>query len=193
LAAAATQGLSFSEKYYFDVLLGFDDVGLFDELFRKNGQRLSQAVRADLIRKKNAAFLAAVEGNVAYFDGVVDLIGRLRAAGIPCAVVSGALRSEITACLKPGGLAHAFECIVSAEDVTRSKPDPEGYERAFVLIRSGHPQIEKSACVALEDSPAGIAAAQAAGIPTIAIVNSVPAEQLAAADRIVHAYREIII
>lgn len=191
LAAAKTQGLSFSEKYYFDVLLGFDDVGLFDELFRVNDRDLPRGLRAELIKKKNAAFLAAVDSHVVYFDGVLDLIERLRAKKIPLAIVSGALESEIIACLKPGGLTDAFEFIISAEAVKRSKPDPESYELAFARMKKSHPEIKKSSCVAIEDSPAGIASAKQAGIPAIAIPNSVSADQLAKADHIVRSYQEI--
>ena len=62
----------------------------------------------------------------------------------------------------------AFSVTVCAEDVRRGKPDPEPYLRAAALLGEA-----PARCVALEDSPRGIAAAQAAGCPVIA-VPSVP-------------------
>jgi beta-phosphoglucomutase-like phosphatase (HAD superfamily) len=58
----------------------------------------------------------------------------------------------------------AFAVTVCAEDVRRSKPDPEPYLRAAALLGEA-----PGGCVALEDSPRGIASAQAAGCPVIAV------------------------
>ena len=72
-----------------------------------------------------------------------------------------------------------FDLIVSAESVTRGKPDPEGYLRALELL--GVPSGE---AVAIEDAPPGVAAAKAAGVYCVAVLGTVPVERLAEADEI---------
>ena len=73
-----------------------------------------------------------------------------------------------------------FEVIVSAEDVTRGKPDPEGYLLALERLR-----LQAADAVAIEDAPPGIAAAKAAGLRCVAVLGTAPRERLGQADEIV--------
>jgi HAD superfamily hydrolase (TIGR01509 family) len=98
--------------------------------------------------------------------GAARLLACLEAVGVPCALVTASSRAIMDAILKVTGL--SFGVTVCGEDVQRGKPDPEPYLRAAALL--GAPA---AGCVVLEDSPTGIAAAQAAGCPVIA-VPSVP-------------------
>jgi mannitol-1-/sugar-/sorbitol-6-phosphatase len=70
--------------------------------------------------------------------------------------------------------------MICAEDLSRGKPDPEGYLTA--AMRIGQPPKD---CIVIEDAPAGIEAAHNAGMRAIAIAATYPAEQLAAADLVV--------
>jgi HAD superfamily hydrolase (TIGR01509 family) len=106
------------------------------------------------------------ERGVPLMPGAAGLLAELAAAGIPMALVTSAQRQIMDAVIARSGL--AFGTTVCAEDVSHGKPDPEPYQRAAALL--GQPP---AGCVALEDSPRGIAAAQAAGCPVIA-VPSVP-------------------
>ena len=103
-----------------------------------------------------------------------------RAAGSArLAVVSGAARSEVETVLDAAGI-DLFEVIVSAEDVTRGKPDPEGYRRALELLG-----VEAAQALALEDAPPGVAAAKAAGLCCVAVLGTVPRERLGEANEVV--------
>jgi HAD superfamily hydrolase (TIGR01509 family) len=102
------------------------------------------------------------ERGVPLMAGAARLLAELDAAGIPRALVTSAQRRIMDAVLASTSL--AFAVTVCAEDVRRSKPDPEPYLRAAELL--GEPP---GRCVALEDSPRGIASAQAAGCPVIAV------------------------
>jgi len=95
--------------------------------------------------------------------GVKELVERLRGR-VTLGVVSTSRRRDIEAVLAATGLRDAFELIVGKEDVERPKPDPDPYLKA--LERLGPPASE---AVALEDSPTGLAAAQAAGVRAIAV------------------------
>ena len=102
------------------------------------------------------------ERGVPLMAGATELLAALDAAGIPKALVTSAQRRIMNAVLASTGL--AFAVTVCAEDVRRSKPDPEPYLRAAALLGEA-----PGGCVALEDSPRGIASAQAAGCPVIAV------------------------
>ncbi len=103
---------------------------------------------------------------------------------VPVAVVSGAYRREIEPVLERAGLADAIGAVVAADDVTRGKPDPEGYFRALERIGGG---LAASDVVAFEDTEAGVASARGAGLRCLAVRGTLPDERLAAADAIVDA------
>jgi beta-phosphoglucomutase-like phosphatase (HAD superfamily) len=73
-----------------------------------------------------------------------------------------------------------FEVIVSGDDVTHSKPDPEIYLTAAQRLG-----VSPVHCVAIEDAPAGVEAAKRAGMKCIAVTNSVACQQLQRADLVV--------
>ena len=78
--------------------------------------------------------------------------------------------------------------LVSADDVGRGKPDPEGYLRAAALLG-----VAPGRCLAIEDAPAGVAAARAAGARTVAVVATHEAEDLreAGADVVIASLEEL--
>lgn len=95
--------------------------------------------------------------------GSRELLDEVRAAGVPCALVTMSYRVLADAVLDAVG-PGTFAVVVTGDDVTRGKPDPEAY-----LTAAGRLGAAPAQCVALEDSPVGVAAAEAAGVPTIAV------------------------
>ena len=90
----------------------------------------------------------------------VNLLRRLRAAGVPCAYVSGSPRATILHDLRAAGIADLLDLArsVPSDDVTHGKPDPEGYRLA--MRRLG---VAPDAVAVFEDSRVGALAALAAG------------------------------
>jgi sugar-phosphatase len=76
--------------------------------------------------------------------------------------------------------------MVPADEVTRGKPDPEPYLKAAQLLG-----VDPRECLVIEDAPAGIRAARAAGMKVIALTSTYPASELTEADAIVPALRQI--
>ena len=107
---------------------------------------------------------------------------RFAAARVPVAVVSGAYRREIEPVLEMAGLTAHVTALVAADDVSRGKPDPEGYRRALGALGDG---LAPAEVVAFEDTEAGVAAARGAGLRCLAVRGTLPDERLAAADAIV--------
>lgn len=75
---------------------------------------------------------------------------------------------------------------VTADDITRGKPDPEPYQLGAEKLGVGAAQ-----CVVIEDSPAGIRAGQAAGAPVIAVLTSHSVEAVGFADAVVASLNDI--
>ena len=98
--------------------------------------------------------------------GAGELLASLRAAGVPVALVSSSFRVLVDAVLAQG--VGPFELTLAGDEVLHAKPHPEPYLTA--ARRLGVPPAR---CVVIEDSPSGVAAAEAAGCAVLA-VPSVP-------------------
>ena len=103
------------------------------------------------------------------------------AALVPVGIVTTGVRQVLEEVLDAAGLAQHVAFTVTAEDVSRTKPDPEGY--LVALERLGG--IPAEDVLVFEDTPVGVEAALAAGMRCIAVVGTVPRERLTAADEIV--------
>jgi len=99
---------------------------------------------------------------------MADICDRVRRDGVP--LRPGA--RELLASVEAAGLPRAlFDVLVCGEDVSATKPDPEPYLLAAKLL-----DVNPARCFALEDSPNGVASAQAAGCRVIAVPSLVPIE-----------------
>ena len=127
-------GMGFPWKEYVEIYMGFDDRDAFREAFRAKGIDLDDANLAKLVAAKSRAFQDGIRNGVTAYPGAVPMIESLHAAGRPLALCSGALRSDIDPILARLGVARRFDVIVSADDVRRSKPDPESYALAFARL-----------------------------------------------------------
>jgi HAD superfamily hydrolase (TIGR01509 family) len=96
--------------------------------------------------------------------GVRELIQACYERGLPKAVASSSLHMWVDLKLNAIGLTGAFDAVLGGDDVTRGKPEPDIYIKAAESL--GVPPAE---CIAIEDSPIGIAAAVASGAYTIAV------------------------
>lgn len=126
--------------------------------------------------------LARIEEiEVGDLDGVVALPGaHALLNGLPAD--RWAVVTSCTAPLARARLAHtgiAPPALVTASDVTRGKPDPEPYLRGAALLGAAPED-----CVVVEDAPAGLAAARAAGMRTVAVLTTHSPADLAGADLI---------
>lgn len=118
--------------------------------------------------------------------GVRTWLERLRAAGVPCAIGSSTHRANIDLSLGMIGLAEFFRGIVTAEDVSHGKPDPEVFVKAAQSI-SRRPEC----CVVFEDAFVGLEAARAGGMKVVGVATTHPRADLGAADRAVQRLDEL--
>jgi HAD superfamily hydrolase (TIGR01509 family) len=101
--------------------------------------------------------------------GASELLASVEAAGLPRALVTSSERRFMDTVLARTQM--RFDVLVCAEDVSATKPDPEPYLLAAKLL-----DVNPARCFALEDSPNGVASAQAAGCRVIAVPSLVPIE-----------------
>lgn len=180
-------GIPFPWEEYAERYMGFDDRDAFREAFRVHDRTLAGDALAGLIAAKSRAFREILREGVRPFPGAVPLIEAIRSRGIPMAISSGALRSDIDPILAALGVAGCFARIVSADDVEKSKPDPESYRLAWSVLRRRFPGVLTSPAnsLAIEDTPAGIESAKGAGLSVLAVAGSFRREELAGADTVV--------
>ncbi|MBF8193019.1 HAD family phosphatase [Nonomuraea sp. K274] len=114
--------------------------------------------------------VARLSQGVRVMPGAAELLDALRDEGVPVGLVTSSLKEIADAVLKTVGR-DRFDIVVTADDVVRTKPDPEPYLVAAGLF--GAPPVR---CVVLEDSPNGVAAATAAGCAVVAVPSLLPIE-----------------
>ncbi|MBT1073026.1 HAD family hydrolase [Pelotalea chapellei] len=186
-------GLGFSWEKYVETYMGFDDRDAFVEAFTSRGMPLNHEKLTALIAQKAMFFLEIIRTGITAYPGVVELIKELKKKNVPLAICSGALLSDITPILSTLGISDCFDIIVTADDVEKSKPDPECYKLAFSKL-SHHTDaaITLSNTFAIEDTPAGITAASRAGLKVIAVTNSYSPEHLTDASHIFNSLEKLL-
>jgi len=153
-------------------------VGAGDDRFIAGAAAL-HGVTADLAIDKPLTYeiyLEQIRGALRPIDGVVAFLAEARAAGLRLAVATGSDRPKLDGNLDAIGISEStFDVVISAEQVTRKKPDPE----AFLLAAEGL-GLAPSRCLVVEDARNGVIAARAAGCAILGITSSQPAEVLLA-------------
>jgi len=173
------------EEYYRDCL-GFNDIECFLWGLKDPEMILKTGGMDAFVARKSAYYQGLLRERTRFFPGVLDFI-RDASSRYPLAVASMALREEIEYALRKGGVQACFKVTVGAEDVEKTKPDPEVYIKALKDLNSlmgldPSSLILPGECLVIEDSHPGIIAAKAAGMRCLAITNSVGPELLQDAD-----------
>ncbi len=137
--------------------------------------------------RKEALYREVIRAEgIAPLPGVGRWLEALRGADVPCAIGSSTHRENIDCTLGVIGFRKFFRVIVSSEDVTQGKPDPEVF-----LLAASKLNIPPSCSVVFEDAHVGIEAAQRAGMKVVGVATTHPADSLLGADRIVHRLDEL--
>lgn len=172
-------GLGYSWDSYLESYIGFDDRDAFRESFKRAGKQLTDLELQNLIRRKAAFFQSIIRKGITPYPGVLELIKSLSGA-LPIALCSGALKDDIEPILDQLGIQSSFNVTVTADEVSKSKPDPESYLLAIQRLTRIFPEkkIHPRDCIAIEDTPAGIMSAINAGLNVMAVTNSYQADRL---------------
>lgn len=165
---ADAMGMPYSKESYIQ-FIGISDEELkesYHEFFSAFGK---EKVQTFIDNSYEEALRLFSEGKAKLKTGVKELVDYLEEQQIPRVVASSNNRPTIEMLLNQVGLKEKFTTIVSAEDVTRAKPDPEIFQIACEKL-----ETKKEETLILEDSKNGVLAAAAAEIPVIMVPDLVP-------------------
>ncbi len=156
-----------------------DGIGVSDEdlVASARGRYRPGLPVAEVLREKQAAYLQVLEGCLKPYPGVRAAI--LAAGPLPRGVATSSSRAEAGLMLRILGLADLFPVVVTASDVARPKPAPDLY-----LLAASRLGLPAGDCAAIEDSPAGIESARAAGCLVLGVAHNLPAAALGRAHRV---------
>jgi len=181
----ASFGFQISKPDYYKHYLGLTDKDCLKSLIDEGHLAVDKSRIPELIDRKRAIFqrLAETEGQL--IEGVRPFLEMLVAHQILLGVCSGALLAEIEYVLNEANIRRHFTTLVAADHVSVGKPHPEGYRLALAHLHESDERVNAGNTLAIEDARWGLAAAQAAGLRTLAVTNSYPEDQLGMADSIV--------
>lgn len=124
----------------------------------------------ELLKEQDEIVFEEYENKVSMREGVREFLDFLNENKIRKALATTARQKTIKILFDKYDLWKEFEVIVSGEDVEKSKPDPEVYEKAFNGLNEIE-KLEKEDTLAIEDSRVGVESAKNAGIKVVAIPN----------------------
>lgn len=145
----------------FKATFGRRNAEIIRELF---GEHLSDREVNDLGFQKEEYYRKTARQGLTLLPGVQSLLESLHAAGFKQAIGSSAPRLNLDLLLELTGIAPFFEGVVGAEDTQRGKPDPQVFLTAAQKL-----DLPPANCLVLEDAVAGVEAATAAGMASIAV------------------------
>ncbi|MEA5507620.1 HAD family phosphatase [Halotia wernerae UHCC 0503] len=162
--------------------LGRNDRACFQELLANRGRVDTEEYLTHLLHRKAQAYVLEIEKleKLPLYPGVEDLIYQVRSQNLKLGLVSGAIRQEIELVLHRAKLTEHFKVIVAGDDITTSKPKPDGYLLAVALLNQKYPELnlQSQECLAIEDTPAGIEAAKQAQMQVVGVANTYPFHML---------------
>lgn len=144
------------------------------------GAQLSASEIDALADRKEVYFRDLLKDDLHALPGALELMQAAHAAGLKQSLASSAPMDNITVISDGLGLRRWLDAIVSGDRLPHGKPAPD-----IFLLAAERLSVAPAGCVVIEDAPAGVAAAAAAGMRCLAVTNSHPASALAAANRIV--------
>ncbi len=175
------EGIALTEKDYYGSL-GMDDVTFLKAAFARSGKELTADQTTKILDQKTQSHRALIADEIPFFPGVINLIKEAR-NHFKLGVVSMARRADIVHVLERADVLKDFDVIVSADDVSICKPDPQCYNLGFQKIdrlftaENKFPIVREEVLV-IEDAPPGVRAAKSAAMYVLAVTNTVAAAEL---------------
>ncbi len=175
------EDIDITEEGYYSCL-GMNDSVFVKTICERAEKDISDEKLTELIDAKTDRWKELIDGNIPLFNGIQEFVRRMENV-FALGLVSMARRTEIDHVLDKTGLRKSFLAIVSSEDVSTTKPDPQCYREGFRRIdlastSRGKNPITRRQCVIIEDSPAGIVSGKGARLKTLGVTNTVDAKSL---------------
>jgi HAD superfamily hydrolase (TIGR01509 family) len=170
----------------FQPFVGTGDERYVEGVAEKYGVAIDTQAAVD---RRAGNFFALLESEpLPAAPGVMELVDQARdRADVKLAIATSGQKAKQFPVIEGTGLQLAwFDVVITGDDVTRKKPDPQIYSLATERLG-----LAAARCVVFEDAPVGVQAAKSAGCPCVAVTSTVGAEQLQAADMVVGSLAEV--
>jgi len=191
---AALEGWTLDDEEYYRDYLALDDRGTVEHLYASHGRRVDLGRRGELVAWKGQRYRDIIREGLPAIPGAREFVAEM-ARHYPLAIASGSLYVEIDHLLSKLELREKFTVLATADDCQRSKPDPEVYLMALSRLRPleqfRDESLQAEECLAIEDAPLGVIAAQAAGFKCMALTHSRPATELQHADLVAPDFSQV--
>lgn len=128
--------------------------------------RFSQEEKDKLSIEKEKQYQSEFRPHLQLIDGLDAILEKAKASGIKMAIGSAAIMFNIAFVIDGLNIRHYFDALVSADDVKKSKPDPETW-----LLCAERLNVSPADCLVFEDAPKGVESAANAGMDTIVITT----------------------
>lgn len=174
----SSRGFRLDHAKYLKFFAGKTDNAGFIDFYNSEGEELSDL--KVLGTEKSSAYQKLASGQLTPYPGIIDYINGLRLKGIRLSLVTSSIRVEAEKVIEVLGLSDVFETTITANDITHSKPSPEGYLKGVYSLN-----LDPAECFIIEDAPSGVEAANKAGIACIAVTNTHSPADLSKAQLIV--------
>lgn len=155
---------------YLEHSVGLSDLELIKILASAWRHELSER---EILNRKRAFYMSRAPSECSEVPGVVSAINSLHSRGYPVAVATSSSREEVIPVLERLEIIDCFKSIVTVDDITHPKPDPEIYFRA-----AGDLGLTPRDCLAFEDSKAGVESARKAGCALVTLQTLYDAKTL---------------
>ena len=154
-----------------------DRVCLRNVLTRRNRQ-VTEEYLTKLINKKASLYRERLEKleKLPIYEEIYSFLERVKARDLQIGLVTGAIRSEVESILQRVGLGDYFSVIVTGDEISTSKPQPDGYLLAVERFNrwNFNLQLQPQECLVIEDTFVGCEAAKRAGMQVVGIAHTYP-------------------
>lgn len=164
---------------------GAIEPGTAAAIFQENGCPVDQEAFQRIHERQREIFVQEFMDEVRPFPGVFDLLETLRSRGWEVALVTSS-HSETLNRVLPSEIRRLISCLVAGDQVSRRKPFPDPYIKACNALK-----VPGRRCRVVENAPAGIKAAKAAGLLCLALTTTLPARYLEGADLVLSSHSEL--
>jgi beta-phosphoglucomutase family hydrolase len=151
---------------------------LLERIFGKN--HFSDARMKELSIEKERKYQKEFLPKLSLIPGLSGFLEKAKQQNIPMAIGSAAIPFNIDFVLYNLKIRRFFKAIVSADDVTESKPHPETFIKCAQMMN-----VEPSACIVFEDAPKGVEAALNAGMESVVLTTMHPPEDFSAYENVI--------
>ena len=172
------------EEWYFDAL-GMDDKTFVQSMFQRAKKPLTDPVLETVLGAKTDLHRQMIADELPLFPGVLTFL-KATSRHFSLGLVSMANKTEVGYVFQRANLTPLFSVVVTAEDASVCKPAPDCYLSGLTKLNEKRQHERElpllaSECLSIEDSPPGIKSARAAGMRTLGVTNTVPANALRSA------------